>query len=252
VAGPAPTLGVALGALGGLAFGAGVLHGFPALSVLGALAPWSPPSLGPWCRWRVPPEVAGERVALTFDDGPDRRTTPRVLAVLDGLGLQATFFVLGAALARSGALAAELVAAGHELGVHGFHHEHHLLRRPRWVLEDLRRAVGVVEEATGQTPRWFRPPYGQLAAGSLRAAGALGLEVVLWSVWGKEFADPEPERIRRRLAAGLRPGAVVLLHDSDLAAPAGTGARTAALLPGLAEDLAVRGLRADRLDRVAA
>ncbi|MCK4176253.1 polysaccharide deacetylase family protein [Aciditerrimonas ferrireducens] len=196
--------------------------------------------------------MAGDRVALTFDDGPDPRTTPRVLTVLDERGLRATFFVLGAAVARSGSLAAEVVAAGHELGVHGFRHEHHLLRGPGWVLEDLRRAVGVVGEATGQAPRWFRPPYGQLAAGSLRAARALGLEVVLWSVWGKEFADPELERIRRRLASGLRPGAVVLLHDSDLAAPAGTGARTVALLPGLAEDLAVRGLRAERLDRVAA
>ncbi len=191
-------------------------------------------------------------MALTFDDGPDPRTTPQVLAALDERGLRATFFVLGAAVARSGSLAAEVVAAGHELGVHGFRHEHHLLRPPGWVLEDLRRAVGVVGEATGQAPRWFRPPYGQLAAGSLRAARALGLEVVLWSVWGKEFADPELDRIRRRLASGLRPGAVVLLHDSDLAAPAGTGARTVALLPGLAEDLAVRGLRAERLDRVAA
>jgi len=222
------------------------------VTVLGAVGPWSPRRLGSWCRWRFPERRAGDCLALTFDDGPDAAVTPKVLDLLDRLGLRASFFVLGEAVAAAPGLLAEVCSAGHLVGVHGWAHRHHLVRSPGWVVEDLNRAVQTVGEITGQAPAWFRPPYGQLSAGSLRAARQLGLQTVLWSTWGREFADSDLERVRRRLVAGLRPGAVVLLHDSDRVAPPGTGARTVAVLPRLADALAERGLRAEALDRVAA
>ena len=67
-------------------------------------------------------------VALTFDDGPDRDSTPAFLGLLDALDVRATFFVLGAHLGDRG-LVREMAAAGHEIGVHGWDHRPVVLHR---------------------------------------------------------------------------------------------------------------------------
>ena len=78
------------------------------------------------------------------------------------------------------------------------------------------------------------------------------MEVVLWSGWGREFADEDEGRILGRLERGLRPGAILLLHDNDERCPPGTGERTRRILPALAGRLAERGLEAVTLDRLLA
>src|SRR5207248_780541 len=65
-------------------------------------------------------------VALTFDDGPDPVSTPPILAALERLGWQATFFCLGSQVRRSPGLARQMVIRGHELAVHGYSHRSHL------------------------------------------------------------------------------------------------------------------------------
>src|SRR5690349_20151362 len=81
---------------------------------------------------RVAPQISGiapgPHVALTFDDGPDAASTPRFLDELDRLGLHATFFVLGTQLTAHPDVALDVLAAGHEIGVHGWLHRPHLLR----------------------------------------------------------------------------------------------------------------------------
>ena len=185
---------------------------------------------------------ARDGVALTFDDGPDPSGTPAVLAALADLGWTATFFLLGSQVHRYPGVARDVVAAGHEIGVHGYLHRNHLVRRPGSVRRDLERATATISSATGVRPRWFRPPYGVLSAGSLRAAAALELTPVLWSVWGRDWERTSPERIRDTLLAGLRPGATLLLHDSDCTARPGSWEATAAALPLLARALDRRGL----------
>ena len=84
---------------------------------------------------RVAPSLAGigrpDHVALTFDDGPDPASTPLFLTELDRLGWKATFFLLGCMVRQAPSLAAELVAASHEVAVHGDRHDSHL-RRVWW------------------------------------------------------------------------------------------------------------------------
>lgn len=180
-------------------------------------------------------------VALTFDDGPSPAATPAVLDALDRLGLRATFFVLGEAVAAAPWLAGEIARRGHEVACHGMRHVHHLLRSPGAVLADTAAAVDQLA-GLGLRPRFYRPPYGQVSAATLVGARRAGCEVVLWSAWGREFAETAPGPVLRRLVRGLRPGAVVLLHDSDAHSPAGTAERTLAVLPGLAAALDRRGL----------
>lgn len=220
---------------------AAVSHALPSVAVLGTFLPRPPARVpGGWCRWRL--DGNRREVALTFDDGPTAEATSRTLDLLDDLGLVATFFVVGAQVEAHPELVAAMRDGGHAVGVHGHRHAHHLGQSPGWIRRDTERAVAAVTEASGVRPRWYRPPYGQLTTATALQARHHGMEVVLWSRWGREFAEPAAGSVLDRLARGLRPGAVLLLHDSDAHAPAGTAARTHEVLPPLAEELQRRGL----------
>jgi peptidoglycan/xylan/chitin deacetylase (PgdA/CDA1 family) len=208
-----------------------------------------PPKSLPWnlCRWRV--DTRRAEVALTFDDGP-AFDTERTLQALDDLGLQATFFVLGEQMRAFPDVAQEIVARGHELASHGFAHRHHLWSSPRAIRTDLELAVQAHRDVLGRVPRFYRPTYGQLCAATLVEARRQGMEVVLWSRWGKEFAESEPAPVLRRLEPGLVAGAIVLLHDNDVSCRSGTGDLTRRVLRPLAESLDEKGLAAVTLGRL--
>ena len=201
---------------------------------------------------RLFPRLAGagrpDHVALTFDDGPDPRFTPRLLATLDARRVHATFFLLGPMVQAAPGLAAEIASAGHEIAVHGWEHRYATLRGPGALHDDLARACDTIAAATGAVPRLYRPPYGVLSAGALIAARRLGLRPILWSSWGREWAPgATPGSVQATLASTLAGGATVLLHDSEAAAPAGTAAAALGALPWLLGECGRRGLRAGPL-----
>jgi peptidoglycan/xylan/chitin deacetylase (PgdA/CDA1 family) len=189
---------------------------------------------------RVAPQlsgiVPGRHVALTFDDGPDSASTPRFLNELDRLGLRATFFVLGSQLAAHPDVAHDVLAAGHEIGVHGWLHRPHLLRAPWHVHADLARTYRAVQDLLGVTPRFVRPPNGVITGAGLWAARSLGLQTVLWTADGRDWAaDATADTVATRIQARLRPGGVVLLHDSDVTSAPGSWQAALGALPVLAE-----------------
>ena len=209
----------------------------PSVLTLGTWAPFRSLPIG-LCRWRGPDELplprtgtgerafampAGQRalggVALTFDDGPDPASTPAVLDRLDELGLVATFFCLGTRVEANPELVDEIAGRGHQVETHGYRHEHHLARGPRWVARDLRAAREAME-ACGMRPTWYRPSYGQITGSTLVAARRQGLRLVLWSAWGREWTTLDPVVVAARVSRRLRGGAIVLLHDSDGDGPA--------------------------------
>jgi len=208
-------------------------------------------SIGP-IRRLLAPRLAGvgtpTHVALTFDDGPDPASTPQFLAVLDDLGWHATFFMLGEMVRRAPGLAAEVAAAGHEVAVHGDAHRSMLRRSPRAAFDDVERGRDAVASATGLTPRWFRPPYGTLSAGALRAARRLELDTVLWTAWGRDWRpDATPETVVHDVLRGHVPGGTVLLHDSDCTSSPESWHATLGALPLLARQLDARGLHVGSL-----
>ncbi|MDG4800621.1 polysaccharide deacetylase family protein [Micromonospora sp. WMMD980] len=185
---------------------------------------------------------APDRVALTFDDGPDPESTPQVLDVLAAHRVRATFFVLGAMLRRYPDLGRRLVGAGHEVALHGWTHDNLLLRGPAGTVRDLTRGYHLVVDVTGRPPRFLRPPYGVLTGATLLAARRLRLRPVLWSCWGRDWtASATGDGVRRRVLAGLRGGGTVLLHDSSAAAEAGAWRSTLAALPELIAECRRRG-----------
>jgi len=203
-------------------------------------------SIGPLRRLALP-RLAGvgaaEHVALTFDDGPDPASTPAFLAELERLEVRATFFLLGRMLAETPELGRELVAAGHEVAVHGWAHRPMPLRGPLATYGDLARARDLVAAATGQEPRWYRPPYGVLSTSALVAAARLGLTPVLWTNWGRDWtAAATAESVQATVTRGLRGGGTILLHDSDCTSAPESWRATLAALPRLLELLRGHGL----------
>jgi peptidoglycan/xylan/chitin deacetylase (PgdA/CDA1 family) len=224
----ARTAGLAVAALA-------VAHAGPGLSAVGPL------------RRRLLPRLAGlgraGHVALTFDDGPDPASTPAFLDLLAARDVHATFFLLGSMVDRAPSLAAEIAAAGHEVAIHGWDHRYTILRDPWDVYQDLARARDAVAAATGQRARFFRPPYGVLSSGALLASRRLELSPVLWSAWGREWADgATPESVLGTVLTGLRGGATVLLHDSDCTSPRGAASAALGALPRLLDECAARAL----------
>jgi peptidoglycan/xylan/chitin deacetylase (PgdA/CDA1 family) len=228
--------------------GAALAYFVPSALVLPTFWKDPPESLpGRWCRWRAP--TGRPEVGLTFDDGPST-DTDQTLDVLDELDMRATFFVLGTQMRTHPDIVAEIAARGHEVACHGFEHRHHLYSSPWAIRSDLGTAVQIHRDILGRPPRFYRPTYGQLCAATLVEAQRHGMEVVLWSRWGKEVAESEPGPVLQRLAPGLVSGAILLLHDNDVSCRAGTGDLTRSVLGPLAKSLREKGLKSVTLEQL--
>ncbi len=185
-------------------------------------------------------------VALTFDDGPDPRSTPALLELLREVGIEAVFFCVGERVAAHPELAARIVREGHLLENHSYAHNNltNFFGVARLKAE-LEKTQAVIEKATGVTPRWFRPPMGLSNPRVFRAARALGLTVVGWSARGLDTKLTEPERIVARIARRLEPGAIILLHDGYIPAE-----RLVVTVKTLLETVRALGYEVVRLDRM--
>jgi peptidoglycan/xylan/chitin deacetylase (PgdA/CDA1 family) len=229
------SLRTVLAASGGVLAAGAVAHALPALA--GAWPPLRGP-LGVQDR-----TASGLGYALTFDDGPHPRGTPAVLEGLRDAGVSATFFLVGEQVMRYPSLAAEVLAAGHEVALH-CHRHRNLLRLTPWQLrDDLDRAADAIGQATNVAPVLYRPPYGILSAAALAQARRRHWRTLLWSHWGRDWeARATPRSIAALLTRGADAGSVLLLHDADHYARAGSWRRTAAALPDVIQTLSERGL----------
>ncbi|PJN39531.1 polysaccharide deacetylase family protein [Streptomyces sp. CB02959] len=203
-------------------------------------------------RNRVMPRLAGRgsagHVALTFDDGPDPRSTPLFLRTLAERRVTATFFLLGSQAHRSPGLVRDIAAAGHEIAVHGWLHRPLLLRGPRATHDDLARARDAVGDLTGCAPALFRPPYGVMSTAAHLAARRLRLTPVLWTCWGKDWtASATPQSVHRTVTRDLRGGGTILLHDSDCTSAPGAWRSALGALPRILDTCAERGYEVGRL-----
>ncbi|HEY0790550.1 MAG TPA: polysaccharide deacetylase family protein [Chthoniobacterales bacterium] len=160
-------------------------------------------------------ETVEPEVWLTIDDGPDPLTTPGILEVLARHQVSATFFLVGDRVREHPGLAAQVLAAGHHLGNHSqTHPQHHFwglspmgLRREIDGLEEVFRGAGL------PVPALFRAPVGMANPFLHFALEARGLVPVAWSVRSYDTRHRNVDLTVRRLLAGTRPGAILLVHD---------------------------------------
>lgn len=193
-------------------------------------------------RCRVNGSCTSSLAALTFDDGPDTQLD-RFLAALSNAQVRATFFVVGEQVDRDPGRLRQTVAAGHEVGVHAYRHLRYPLRHPRDAMDDLRRAISVIEDASGTSPSIFRPPYGLFSRVVSNEASRLGLEKVLWSRWGPDWQPKStPQSVLRGIGCP-QGGDIVLLHDSDRYAVEGSWRNALEAIPSIVDRAGESGIR---------
>jgi peptidoglycan/xylan/chitin deacetylase (PgdA/CDA1 family) len=153
-------------------------------------------------------------VALTYDDGPDRVWTPRVLAALRRRGARATFFVQARRAADRRDLIEEMVADGHEVGFHCLDHVRHSERSWDGVAADLEIGMGVLASLEVELRAW-RAPWGIETDATRTLAGSHGLRLWGWNVDTHDWRGDPAAKMSAALAAqgGLREGDVLLMHD---------------------------------------
>ncbi|GGK90779.1 chitooligosaccharide deacetylase [Mangrovihabitans endophyticus] len=193
--------------------------------------------------WYV--DTDAPRFALTFDDGPDPHTTPGLLGVLARHRARATFFLIGERVAAHPDLARAIAGAGHELGNHLLRDERSAQSPPERFARELAR-TGALLGAYGPV-RWFRPGGGWFTPGMLRTAARQDLRAVLGTWAAAHDGGPGDARIADRLAPGVCPGSIVVLHEGT-AARRGVVATTDDLLTRLAG----RGLSSVTVSELAA
>ena len=164
---------------------------------------------------------AGEKIALTFDDGPNPAVTPRLLELFDRYSVRATFFLIGKFVRECPGLVQEISARGHLLGNHTDTHANLIFQSRAGIRGELERCQGAIAAATrADPPRWMRPPYGYrspLLDAEVRRAEMRA--VVMWSKNCWDWKPQPPERLIARLARaahkGRSHGDIVVLHDGD-------------------------------------
>ena len=153
------------------------------------------------------------KVAITFDDGPEPTVTPQLLELLREHQIRLTFFVLLTQCRRYPELLEAIVRDGHEVALHGVDHRR-ITGLPYGLAVDyLYNARCELEAATGQPITLYRPPYGSQSVTSWRAVRKAGMNVVAWSCDGADWVDRGVESVVADSMARLDSGGILLLHE---------------------------------------
>ena len=176
-------------------------------------------------RRRARPDDTGQ-VALTFDDGPNLGATEKIMAILDAHGVKGTFFEVGKAIDADPQITRALYDDGHLLGNHSYHHDQWRWLDPRY--PELQRTQDAFRRAIGTCPVLYRPPHGDRTPFLAQVVRDHHMHMVLWSASAGDWATNDARLVARRILAGARPGAILLLHDGLDGKPGGRPQRARA------------------------
>jgi peptidoglycan/xylan/chitin deacetylase (PgdA/CDA1 family) len=154
-------------------------------------------------------QVSEPAIALTFDDGPDPSTTPRILEVLERYGARGTFFMVGKRAASNPELVKRIANAGHAICNHSWSH----VSLPTVSGRERREEIRACAKALGK--------YGHQSLASRLDAYLLGYTVVNWNLHVEDWSEISAEEMLDWLDREMKPGSIVLLHDSLYTAPPG-------------------------------
>ncbi len=158
-------------------------------------------------------ESGRKTLALTYDDGPNDPWTLRLLEVLEKHGVLATFFMLGRYVRERPEIARAVAEAGHAVGNHAYSHPNLIFASSARLRQELEETSKALEEATGERPSLFRPPYGGRKPGTFTTARKLKMLPVMWRVTCYDWSAKSHQQILRHARTQIRGGEIILLHD---------------------------------------
>ncbi len=153
------------------------------------------------------------RIALTFDDGPDRKYTPQVLNVLRKHHVKATFFLLGSRAAAYPDVTRAIDKEGHAIGSHSYWHPAMYrvpMDRVRWEVTETDK---VLRQLVGYRPKLFRAPYGGLNDSIVKELGKMQKHIIGWNVDSLDWKSLSAKQVIDNVLGGTRPGAIILMHS---------------------------------------
>jgi chitin deacetylase len=181
-------------------------------------------------------------IALTFDDGPNGDATLKVLDVLKKENIKATFFLVGDNVLYYPQVAKQIVADGNEVENHSMHHDRAMPFEPiHDITRNLLQANKIIASATGQSPLFFRPPFGVRTPWTLRAAKKAGLIVITWNDLAKDFANLSADAISSNVIKAAKPGGIITLHDGQRTTHDANRDQTIKALPKIIDTLKSQG-----------
>jgi peptidoglycan-N-acetylglucosamine deacetylase len=158
--------------------------------------------------------VDGPYIAMTFDDGPSEKLTPKLLNLLAAHHIKATFFVIGQNVAEHPEILQRAIHEGHEVGNHSWSHPNFGKMSDESVRRQLKMTEDAITNACGVRPTLMRPPYGSLSARQKRwIHEEFGYRIILWDVDPLDWKRPGAKTVTNRILAQTRAGSIVLSHD---------------------------------------
>lgn len=173
-----------------------------------------PPSLLTRALHRMTWDLSGEHrdVFLTFDDGPTPVVTPWVLDRLEEAKALATFFCLGRNVDKHPEIYSQILAAGHSVGNHSYSHLKGFRSSVRRYMDDIDLAADMIDS------KLFRPPYGRIFPGQVKAV-MQQYDIIMWDVLSIDYnSGLTGKRVLQNVTRNVKPGSIIVFHDSDKAA----------------------------------
>ena len=190
-------------------------------------------------------KITQKEVALTFDDGPSAEWTPKILDELKKAGVKATFFMIAEHVKKYPEIARRVANEGHEIGNHTFDHHVLFYYKLDELDNEIKGAEKIIKDVTGQTTVYFRPPKAWLTSKEKKRIKELGYKVVLWSLNSKDWVTFHDKQITSYLLRSVRPGDIILFHDSGgvFSIEGGDRSQTVKTIPRLVRKLQERGFK---------
>ena len=159
--------------------------------------------------------IKTKKIAITFDDGPNPEFTPKVLQLLTDYNAKASFFCIGRHVKKHPELLKQIYSEGHGIGNHSYTHSNTIdfKSTESWLVE-LKNTDQAIFNVIGKKTTLFRPPFGVTTPHLARALKITGHQVVGWNIRPFDTALKNQETILNRILKQVKPGSVILLHDT--------------------------------------
>lgn len=191
------------------------------------------------------------KIALTFDDGPQSVYTPQILDILKKYNIKATFFLIGKNIEAFPELAKRIKGEGHLIGNHTYSHPDLRLQTRNQIKQQILKAEKAIIDATGLKPYLFRPPYGFASNRVLQEAENSGYTIIEWSVSGLNGRQDAPfDKIVRRVVDKTQNGSIMLLHDGNRLSNKTDRSQIVKALPIIIETLLKKGYQFVTIDEL--
>lgn len=156
-----------------------------------------------------------KKIAITFDDGPNPEYTEKILKLLSDYNAKGTFFCIGKLVEKHPDILKSISNGGHVIGNHSYSHSISIdfKNSDSW-LEEITKTDAVIERAIGYKPKLFRPPFGVTTPHLSTAINITGHKVIGWNIRSYDTAIKKENIILKRITKRLKPGSVILLHDT--------------------------------------